>query len=113
MAAPRWLRVALDERRIGRRSTGTGVAYYDTYDHNGWGIEGGTSVASPIIASVFALAGNAGHLHSSETLYAPGASLYDVTVGSNGTCMHKILCTAGPGWDGPTGNGTPNGISAF
>jgi subtilase family serine protease len=92
---------------------GTGVAYYDTYEHNGWGIVGGTSVASPIIASVFALAGNEKQLHSSESLYAPGASLYDVTVGMNGTCKHKILCTAGSGWDGPTGNGTPNGISAF
>lgn len=92
---------------------GTGVAIYDTYEHNGWGIEGGTSVASPIIASVYALAGNAKSMHSSESLYASGASLYDVTEGSNGTCKHKILCTAGPGWDGPTGNGTPNGVSAF
>ena len=96
-------------------SPGTGVAYYDTYDHGGWGVVGGTSVASPIIASVYALAGNEKHLHAAESLYASGASLYDVTSGANGACKpaHKILCNAGPGWDGPTGNGTPNGISAF
>jgi subtilase family serine protease len=95
---------------------GTGVAYYDTYDHDGWGVVGGTSVASPIIASVYALAGNEKRMHAAESLYAQGASLYDVTSGSNGTkckASHHILCNAGPGWDGPTGNGTPNGISAF
>src|SRR5215470_9399027 len=36
----------------------TGVAVYDTYDQGGWLIFGGTSVASPLIASVYALAGN-------------------------------------------------------
>ena len=91
----------------------TGVAIYDTYDHGGWGVEGGTSVASPIIGSVYALAGNEKTLHSSQSLYAKGASLYDVTIGSNGSCSIAVLCTAGPGWDGPTGNGTPNGVTAF
>jgi hypothetical protein len=37
------------------------------------------------------------------------ASLFDVTRGSNGTCSPVYLCTAGPGYDGPTGLGTPNG----
>jgi subtilase family serine protease len=32
----------------------TGVAIYDSYDQNGWLEVGGTSAASPIIASVFA-----------------------------------------------------------
>ena len=36
------------------------VAYYDTYSAGGWRISGGTSVAAPIIAGVFGLAGNAG-----------------------------------------------------
>ncbi|MHB8555483.1 MAG: S53 family peptidase [Candidatus Dormibacteria bacterium] len=35
----------------------TGVAVYDTYGESGWLVFGGTSVASPIVASVFALAG--------------------------------------------------------
>src|SRR5258708_22729122 len=38
----------------------TGVDTYDTYGQPGWLVFGGTSVASPIIASVYALAGNAG-----------------------------------------------------
>ncbi|MGA2760842.1 MAG: S8 family serine peptidase, partial [Candidatus Cybelea sp.] len=37
----------------------TGVAIYDTFDRHGWLVFGGTSVATPIVASVFALAGNA------------------------------------------------------
>lgn len=91
----------------------TGVAVYDTYERGGWSVIGGTSVASPIIASVYALAGNESKMTYAKSLYAKGASLFDVTSGSNGTCKKKVLCNAGPGWDGPTGNGTPNGISAF
>jgi subtilase family serine protease len=91
----------------------TGVAVYDSYDESGWIILGGTSVASPIIASVYALAGNAGSENYAESLYAKGASLYDVTAGDNGHCHHPFLCEAMPGYDGPTGMGTPNGVSAF
>lgn len=91
----------------------TGVAVYDSYDEPGWIQIGGTSVASPIIASVYALAGNAAKLDAAESLYASGASLYDVTSGFDGNCKHKLLCNAEKGYDGPTGNGTPNGVSAF
>ena len=35
-----------------------------------------------------------------------------MTTGKNGTCGAP-LCTAGTGWDGPTGLGTPNGTGAF
>ena len=31
----------------------------------------------------------------------------------NGTCSPSYLCTAGPGYDGPTGLGTPNGTTGF
>ena len=92
---------------------GTGVAIYDTYERGGWSVIGGTSVASPIIGAVYGLAANASSQHGAESLYAKGASLYDVTTGTNGSCKHKELCTAGPGYDGPTGNGTPNGVTAF
>jgi subtilase family serine protease len=92
----------------------TGVAIYDTYDQSGWLEVGGTSVASPLIASVYALAGTptAGTYPSSYP-YAHTGDLNDVTVGSNGTCHETYLCTAGPGYDGPTGWGTPNGTGAF
>jgi hypothetical protein len=36
-----------------------------------------------------------------------------VTSGSNETCSPSYLCTAGAGYDGPTGLGTPNGVAAF
>jgi len=36
-----------------------------------------------------------------------------VTSGSNGSFSVTDLCTAGPGWDGPTGLGTPDGAAAF
>ena len=90
----------------------TGVAVYDTYGNTGWNVYGGTSASSPIIASVFALAGNASSINGSY-LYSHRASLNDVTSGSNGTCTTHYLCTAGAGYDGPTGLGTPNGTGAF
>ncbi len=95
----------------------TGVAFYDTYPSGGWGVIGGTSVSSPIIASVFALAGNAASLNYASGIWAAGgsSSLNDVTTGNNGTCPKKFpyICKAGPGYDGPTGWGTPNGVGAF
>ncbi len=39
-------------------------------------------------------------------VYAHASSLFDVTSGTNGTCSPSYLCTAGPGYDGPTGLGT-------
>jgi hypothetical protein len=89
------------------------VAIYDTYQANGWFTVAGTSIGTPIIASVYGLAGNANTLNAAESLYARGASLYDITTGSDGTCTPAYLCTAQAGYDGPTGNGTPNGVSAF
>ena len=89
----------------------TGVAVYDTDGESGWLVFGGTSVAAPIIASVFALAGNRADNNDTH-LYGHKSSLNDVTSGQNGNCG-KPLCEAGPGWDGPTGLGTPNGIAAF
>ncbi|MGC1380861.1 MAG: S8 family serine peptidase [Candidatus Baltobacteraceae bacterium] len=91
----------------------TGVAVYDSYPSGGWFEVGGTSVATPVIAGVYALAGNEGSLDAGQSLYTGSASLWDVTSGSNGTCKHKYLCNAGPGYDGPTGNGTPHGVTAF
>jgi subtilase family serine protease len=74
---------------------------------------GGTSVSSPIIASVYALAGNAHSLKYASYGYSHTSQLYDVTTGSNGTCNPAYLCHGEVGYDGPTGNGTPNGVGAF
>ncbi|HCI80947.1 MAG TPA: peptidase S8, partial [Ktedonobacter sp.] len=94
----------------------TGVAVYDSYVYqgaSGWLVFGGTSVASPIIASVYALAGNATSVTYGSYSYSHTSSLNDVTSGSNGSCGGTYLCTGEPGYDGPTGNGTPNGTGAF
>jgi hypothetical protein len=93
---------------------GTGVAYYDSYGESGWGVAGGTSVSAPVIAAAYALAGTppAGS-YPAPFLYAHTSGLNDVTAGSNGSCTPAYLCHAGTGYDGPTGLGTPNGITAF
>jgi len=97
----------------------TGVAVYDSYGYygrSGWFVMGGTSVSSPIIAGVYALAGNGGSVTYGSYPYGHASytsSLYDVFPGSNGTCGGSYLCTAGTGYDGPTGLGTPNGLGAF
>jgi hypothetical protein len=91
----------------------TGVAVYQTFGASGWVVYGGTSVASPVIASVYALAGTPGAAdHPASYPYAHPTGLFDVISGSNGTCGAPV-CTAGTGWDGPTGLGTPDGTAAF
>ena len=93
----------------------TGVAVYDTYrlQPGGWLVFGGTSVSAPIIGGVYALAGNEGSITYGSYSYSHLSSLFDVTSGSNGSCGGSYLCTAGTGYDGPTGNGTPNGATSF
>lgn len=128
----------------------TGIAITDSdspgsecpgkYGGHPWCQYGGTSLASPLIAAVFALAGGAhGVSYPAQTLYeslrnAPG-TLRDVTTGSNGecgsgfnvegvsrcepsaeaaaSCSGALACLAAPGYDGPTGVGTPNGVLGF
>jgi hypothetical protein len=91
----------------------TGVSVYDTYRAGGWLVFGGTSVSAPLVGSVYALAGNAGSVTYGSFPYSHGNALNDVVSGSNGSCGGSYLCTAGPGYDGPTGLGTPNGLGAF
>jgi Putative Ig domain len=93
----------------------TGLAVYDTYGGvGGWTEVGGTSASSPIIASVYALAGApAAGSYPASYPYAHTGSLFDVTSGSNGSCSPTYLCGGGTGYDGPSGLGTPNGTAAF
>jgi hypothetical protein len=84
----------------------TGVAVLDTYGSGGWAVYGGTSVASPLVAAIYALTGHAGG--SPSYAYSNPGNFYDVTSGQTSTCGNA-LCKAGTGWDGPTGLGTPNG----
>ena len=88
---------------------------YDTTPYqgaSGWQVYGGTSVASPLIASVYALGGHTGGYPAAFTWGAAGG-LNDVTSGSNGNCSPQLWCSARIGWDGPTGLGTPSGVAAF
>jgi hypothetical protein len=44
------------------------------------------------------------------------AALHDVTAGTNRglpTCRGSYMCNGKPGYDAPTGNGTPNGVEVF
>jgi len=93
----------------------TGAAVYDTVRYqgrSGWFQVGGTSLASPLIAATYALAGNAANTVDGSYPYSHTSSLHDVTSGSNGSCG-SYLCTGVVGYDGPTGNGTPNGTGGF
>jgi Subtilase family len=160
LTAPPWQQTVADWQAVGCGSKravadvsadadpNTGVAVYDSVpypEEEGegkkisrvleWVPIGGTSVASPIIASMFALAGGAhGVEYPAKTLYSHLGSplLYDVTKGGNGECdgvyssgcsgslsssfdcgPGALICNASTGYDGPTGVGTPEGIAAF
>ncbi|HEX3782074.1 MAG TPA: putative Ig domain-containing protein [Pseudonocardiaceae bacterium] len=91
----------------------TGLAVYDTSNSNGgWNEVGGTSASSPMIAAMYALAGNPG-TSPAQDIYQHTSSFNDVTSGANGSCSPSYLCTAGTGYDGPTGWGTPNGLTGL
>jgi hypothetical protein len=154
LQAPSWQRAVPDWGQVGCGSDradadvsadadpATGVNVYDStpYPEEGkaavpnWVPIGGTSVAAPMVAAMFALAGGAhGVAYPAETLYAHlgGSSLHDVSSGGNGACGGNYtscegslsspldcgagawICNATVGYDGPTGVGTPNGIAAF
>jgi len=155
---PTWSQTACGSRRLATDVSAvadpyTGFDTYNTSDHGpGWETIGGTSLSSPIIAAIYALAGGShGISYPAQTLYTHiGTGLfYDVTVGGNGFCngagatqcgnqnqsiFHGVprgvvdcdfpasgttpnpgdlACDAAPGYDGPTGVGTPIGIVGF
>jgi hypothetical protein len=124
----------------------TGFDIYDSYncgvdcetngEGKGWLTIGGTSLSTPLISSLYALAGGGNGVgYPSLTLYGhlgDPSSLYDVTEGGNGICDYEGLacganeffgvnvdcegttaCNAAPGFDGPSGVGTPNALGLF
>jgi hypothetical protein len=86
----------------------------------GWLTVGGTSVAAPLTAGIYGLAGNAARV-TTRNLYRHAADFFDVTRGNDvlfggspkQACDDTYLCVAKRGYDGPTGLGTPDGIGAF
>jgi subtilase family serine protease len=93
----------------------TGASVYDSYGYQGrkgWFQVGGTSLSAPLIAGVYALAGNGSSTRYGSFSYSSQGSLFDVLSGSNGGC-NSYLCNAATGYDGPTGLGTPSGVGGF
>ena len=133
----------------------TGYDVYDTFGTtSAWQTIGGTSLASPVIAAMWALAGGSGGVqYPSQSLYRHfsldrSRPFYDVTIGGNAFCgtgtraacssivggnpnllgfgvldcssnaagnpvVNNAQCNARPGFDGPTGVGTPTGVNGF
>ena len=114
----------------------TGFDTYDSYNGQGWATTGGTSLSSPVIAAIYALAGGSQDVdYPAATLYSGHASapsgLYDVSTGGNGYCDGKsaadcgtvpatnddcngtTACDAAVGFDGPSGLGSPSGFTDF
>jgi hypothetical protein len=127
----------------------TGFDIYDTYKcgeaceefgigkGSGWLTIGGTSLSTPLISAMWALAGGSGGLTSPAlALYGhleQKSSIYDVTDGGDGFCGgdSRVSCPAPPaafgtvdcggttacngaaGLDGPSGVGTPSGLGLF
>ena len=95
-----------------------------------WYVAAGTSVASPLVAGIEAHAPAAVRALGPQALYADPAAFYKVTEGNSfnevieteisehffeveyveGNCpVAEYLCRAVPGYNGPTGLGTPDG----
>jgi hypothetical protein len=83
---------------------------------------GGTSASTQIISAAYALAGNAAaQMGASYFWKHHGGHVNDVTVGNNVdpaigvTCASSVhyICYARPGFDGPTGWGSPEGIGGL
>ena len=93
----------------------TGVAVYGPTgkgSQSGWLVFGGTSVSAPLIGGIYGALG--AHPNAAQKIWQTAPTgLNDVTSGSNGSCGGTYFCTAGAGYDGPTGNGTPSGAAAF
>ncbi|WP_316759437.1 S53 family peptidase [Streptomyces herbicida] len=92
----------------------TGLAIYDSFFTGGWGVGGGTSESSPLIAAMYAIAGTPGPTDRPNSYpYVRPRAFYDVVSGFNGSCAPAYLCVARPGYDGPTGLGAPRGVQGL
>jgi PKD repeat protein len=84
----------------------TGLSVYEA---GSWSVVGGTSLATPVIAAYYAI--TATNNATPQWAYTNSGAFNDIVTGSNGSCSHNIayICTAGPGYDGPTGVGSISG----
>ncbi len=153
-SVPGWTNTACGTKRLDNDISAvadpyTGFDVYDSYNcgktcekggiGKGWVTIGGTSLSSPLLSALYALAGGSGGVgYPAATLYGhlgQAPSLYDVTEGGNGYCdgeapgpcgepeVNELLgnidcegttaCDAAIGFDGPSGVGAPKGLGAF
>lgn len=105
------MRMEADVSAVANPATGVAVYGPVTLSASTWLQFGGTSVAAPLVAGIYGA--NGGPVSYGSNPYSASGALNDVTSGSNGSCGGTYFCTAGPGYDGPTGLGTPKGTSAF
>ncbi len=89
----------------------TGVAVFLT-GFGGWNVLGGTSVGAPIVAAMYALAGNGKTIETPARLYRHRTAFRQLE-GSNGSCSPRYLCTGLDRYTGPAGLGAPVGLDAF
>ncbi|HVN68233.1 MAG TPA: S8 family serine peptidase [Candidatus Binatia bacterium] len=128
IAKPSWQTDPKCKKRTGNdvSAVAWGVAIYDTYPNGGWGTVGGTSVSSPLVAGVYGLAGNSGSQDGGKVLWTLSkkqlkSGLNAINNGQVSGCPSQYagtyICVAGTGefgtYSGPTGWGSPHGISAF
>jgi hypothetical protein len=86
------------------------------YSDGAWTYGGGTSLAAPIIAGAIALAGALpATQYGSQFAYqnATSSNTHDITQGFNCTAVTSTHCTAGPGFDEPSGLGSFIGLGLF
>jgi hypothetical protein len=140
---PGWTNTACGTKRLDNDISAvadpyTGFDIYDSYEESGWFTIGGTSLSSPLVSSLYALAGGSGGVsYPAATLYSHfgQSSLFDVTEGGNGYCDGEAVgpcgeptineeygdidcegttaCDAATGYDGPSGVGAPKGLGEF
>jgi hypothetical protein len=94
---------------------GTPVSMYDSYEvKEKWHDMGGTSVSAPLVAGTEALNSSYARSIGAEALYLGASSTFDIKIGTDFPleegCTPTYFCTAGVGYDGPSGNGTPDGL---
>jgi len=117
-AKPSWqtdplctMRMEADVSAVADPNTGVAVYGPSGFLGSAWLVFGGTSVAAPLIGGVYGV--NGGSVNYGSNPYGDTADLNDVTSGSNGSCGGTYFCTAGTGYDGPTGLGTPKNATPF
>ncbi|HWU26546.1 MAG TPA: S53 family peptidase [Rhizomicrobium sp.] len=101
------MRMMNDVSAVADPNTGV-IVYMNIWPYApGFYVFGGTSASAQIISGIYGEKNNGGNPYSAV------GSLNDVTSGSDGSCGGTYFCTSVPGYDGPTGLGTPNGDTAF